>query len=220
MVANLLNFLPRDERFNTDLLELVHLSNASVGHLEALIAASDEPTQDTARVLEAANGIAQRKDEAKKRYELLTEGVCRTFITPFDREDIQLLSSKLYNVPKRIEKIKERLTTHHMRSRNNDFGRMMSIIRREADVLESLIQNLIKTKNLRIVTENSALLHELEDQGDDLLGQLLKELFETEPALDARELILRKDLYDMLESVTDDYRDVANVAMRVVLKHS
>ena len=37
---------------------------------------------------------------------------------------------------------------------------------------------------------------------------------------DMKELILRKDIYDMLEKVIDRYRDAAGVALQIVLKHS
>jgi uncharacterized protein Yka (UPF0111/DUF47 family) len=55
-------------------------------------------------------------------------------------------------------------------------------------------------------------------QGDAILAELLVTLFkEGRPA---RDLILRKDTYDMLEKVIDRYRDVSNIAVEIVLKHS
>ncbi len=51
-----------------------------------------------------------------------------------------------------------------------------------------------------------------------MLGQLLKNLFKGDR--DIRDLILRKDVYDMLEKVLDRYRDASAVALQIVLKHS
>ena len=61
-------------------------------------------------------------------------------------------------------------------------------------------------------------LQELENKGDAILGELLVELFRN--STDPRDLILRKDIYDMLEKVIDRYRDAAGVALQIVLKHS
>ena len=63
-----------------------------------------------------------------------------------------------------------------------------------------------------------AQLHTLEANGDEVLGQLLSDLFKNHQ--DARDLILRKDIYDMLEKVLDRYRDAAEIALQIVLKHS
>ena len=51
------------------------------------------------------------------------------------------------------------------------------------------------------------LLRELESKGDVILSELLATLFRDEN--DMKELILRKDIYDMLEKVVDRYRDAA-----------
>ena len=58
----------------------------------------------------------------------------------------------------------------------------------------------------------------MEAHGDEVLGQLLKNLFKGDR--DVRDLILRKDVYDMLEKVLDRYRDASAVALQIVLKHS
>ena len=55
-------------------------------------------------------------------------------------------------------------------------------------------------------------------KGDLMLGELLVSLFNEGHTV--RDLILRKDIYDMLEKVIDRYRDAAGVALRIVLKHS
>ena len=61
-------------------------------------------------------------------------------------------------------------------------------------------------------------LHDLENKGDAALGELLSALFKN--YTEARDLILRKDIYDMQEKVIDRYRDAAAVALQIVLKHS
>ena len=66
--------------------------------------------------------------------------------------------------------------------------------------------------------EKVATLQDMELKGDAILGELLVTLFNEGHS--TRDLILRKDIYDMLEKVLDRYRDAADVALQIVLKHS
>ncbi|HEY0901827.1 MAG TPA: hypothetical protein VGD95_06860, partial [Micavibrio sp.] len=85
--------------------------------------------------------------------------------------------------------------------------------------MEEMVKELIKPahddKRIFMVARQ---LQELENKGDAILSELLVELFKGDN--DARDLILRKDIYDMLEKVVDRYRDAASVALQIVLKHS
>jgi uncharacterized protein len=209
----LLSILPREEKFYHMIDELAAYANTSARLLVTLIK-SDNPHE----IITAGQEISKSKAEAKKLYELLTAEVCRTFVTPFDREDLQAFADVLYNIPKLIEKIQDRLITHKLRHFNHDFTRMVEIIGLEANALDEVIRILNNGRKIREMHDKSAVLHDLEDRGDHLLGQLIAELFFS--IQDTRELILRKDIYEMLEDVTDFYRDCANLALRIILKHS
>ncbi len=209
----LLNILPREEKFYHLIEDLSQYANESARLLHIIVTSENEQ-----EIVKSGQKISQAKSEAKKLYENLTEEVCRTFITPFDREDIQAFADVLYNIPKLIEKVQDRLITHKLRPFNNDFPRMSEIISRQSEHLEKVIRILNNGQKLREMHEASGHLHELEDKGDALLGHLIAELFWS--ISDTRELILRKDVYEMLEDITDFYRDCANLALRIVLKHS
>lgn len=210
----LFNLLPKEDKFNEMLQTLAgHAQTASVA-LNRLV----EHPQDSTLQTTLTQEIAATKTAAKQVYNQLVTEVCTTFITPFDREDIQELSTAIYLIPKLIHKSNQRMRQHHLGSFHGDFGRFSGIIVRQSTVLVELMRGLEKGLKPTLIHEKSGILYELEDQGDDTLGTLISELFASE--LPVRELILRKDLYEMLEDVTDYYRDAAAVAMRVVLKHS
>ena len=213
MALKLLNFLPQEEKFYRMMEELSVYANRSVLQLEILL-----KTDDPAQMDHAAVEISDIKTQAKACNRNLTHEVCRTFITPFDREDIQGFAVTLYNIPKLINKIQNRLMLHRIRPFNNDFIRMVDIMVQQTTALSEVIQLLNNGRKVKDMHEKSARLHDLEDQGDQLLGQLIAESFFS--IQDTREVILRKDIYEMLEDVTDFYRDCANLALRIVLKHS
>lgn len=208
------NFLPREEKFIKMLMTLEAHASQSCRLLKVMM----EQRADQQAIEQASDGIRLAKREAKKCLELLTQEVCRTLITPFDREDIQEFAVTLYHIPKLIDKITVRLLTHDMHPFNGDFNKFVAIIERQAEAMSAVIQEFSGKLNTQTVNAKAAILHELEDQGDVVLGQLIASSFHD--IADVRELILRKDIYEMLEDVTDQYRDAANVALQIILKHS
>ncbi len=208
------NLLPREEKFIKMLKELEAHANQSCRLLKTMV----ERRDDEAAIRDAAEGIRKSKREAKKSLEIITQEICRTLITPFDREDIQQFAVVLYHIPKLIDKITVRLLTHGMYPFNGDFNQFVAIIERQAEAMSAVLQEFSGKLNTKTVNAKAAILHELEDQGDVVLGQLIASSFHD--IADIRELILRKDIYEMLEDVTDQYRDAANVALQIILKHS
>lgn len=208
------NFLPREEKFLKMLMDLEHDASRSARLLKTMV----DERHDAIAIQKASEGLRKSKREAKKTLELITQEICRTLITPFDREDIQQFAVALYQIPKLIEKITVRLLTHDMHPFNGDFNKFVEIIERQAEAMSALLHEFSGKLNTRNVNAKAAILHELEDQGDVVLGQLIASSFHD--IADVRELILRKDIYEMLEDVTDQYRDAANVALQIILKHS
>ncbi len=212
----LLNLLPNDKVFHTHLLGLTHHAETASHALHHLVEAL--LTHDTALLHQCEAEITKAKQEAKKVYYTINEEVCRTFITPFDREDIQELATCIYLIPKSVDKIANRLHRHELNCYNDDFKRFTTLITRQSAALRDLMHGLTKGMQPTVIHEKAGILYELEDQGDETLGSLLFDVMRSQ--LDVRELLMRKDLYDMLEAVTDYYRDAAAVGLRIVLKHS
>src|SRR6266436_5962030 len=97
-------FFGHDEKFY-DLLEAsAQQADNSVHHLVALLGKL-EHHDSPARLDEFVH--SRRKD--KEITQELTEQLCKTFITPLEREDIQALAAALYKIPKTVEKIGERI---------------------------------------------------------------------------------------------------------------
>jgi uncharacterized protein Yka (UPF0111/DUF47 family) len=210
----MLNLLPREDKFYKMLKELESQAHISARLLKSLV----DNRHDADAIKQASEGIYKAKRESKKAMEVITQEICRTLITPFDREDIQQFAAVLYNIPKMVAKITDRMITHAIYPFNGDFNKFVDIIEREADAMSAVVAELSGKLNSKTVHAKAAILHELEDQGDVILGQLIASSFHD--IADTRELILRKDIYEMLEDVTDLYRDAANVALQIILKHS
>lgn len=162
--------------------------------------------------------IAKSKAESKELMARVSREVSLSFITPFDREDIQEFCEQLYRITKTMDKIRERLELHNILADEGDFSRQVDLIVEESEAMQDIVAALTKKGSEKTIIGKVATLHELEARGDEVLGQLLKNLFKGDR--DVRDLILRKDVYDMLEKVLDRYRDASAVALQIVLKHS
>ncbi len=208
-----LSLLPREDRFCALLQQLSTQSKSCALHLHTYVASTDEATKNNAK-----QAIAAARAVSKAAANEITTELCRSFITPFDREDIQNFATDLYKIPKTISKIVERIELNGLSSVRSDFIRQIDVIVKEAEATEEMVKSLITDRNGKQIAQKVQILKDLEQQGDQILHELLKSLF-SEPR-DARDLLLRKDIYDMLEKVVDRYRDAAGVALQIVLKHS
>ncbi len=206
------SFFPKEDKF-FQLLEAMseEAYQATAGFREFI----DHAPAERPKGIEKIHAMrAQSKVTSSK----LTEELCRSFITPFDREDIQDIANILYKVPKIIEKAADRITMHGMSTEGGDFRHQADLILREAEATRVLLNALLSKKDLKTVTEKVKLLKELEHQGDKLRNELIVGLFKSDR--DIRDILLRRDIYDMLEKVVDRFRDLAGVALQIVLKNS
>lgn len=133
----------------------------------------------------------------------VTDELGRSFVTPFDRENIQNFCQYLYRIPKMIERVVQRMELHGLNAGRTDFLHQIDIILEEAALMEGMVAHLIHKRNAKQMMHNVALLHNLEQKGDDTLQDLLSSLFAE--SRDVKDLMLRKDIYDMLEKVIDRY---------------
>jgi uncharacterized protein Yka (UPF0111/DUF47 family) len=209
----MLRLVPRSDQFNRLLADLSAQACISAQNLRSFIRATNEKDRNA-----AAAAIAATRASSKTLSVEITQELCRSFITPFDREDIHDLAEILYRIPKTIEKIKERILLHKMFSQPEDFSPQADIIADEAKALEDIMASLLKGDKNKQILDKIAGLRELENKGDAVRNELLTALFSRQG--DIRELLLRRDIHDLLEKVVDRFRDAANVAFQIVFKHS
>ena len=207
------SLMPREDKFYRLLEQLTAEAAISAQNLKELITAS-QPAQKQ----DAGQSIALSKGRAKQISADVTVELCRSFVTPYDREDIEAFSNHLYKIPKTIEKIKERLDLYGLEKDLTSFERQTDLIVAESKALEDLVNALTARKKSQDLIAKVARLKELETEGDRVLNELLAELFRE--SRDPRDLILQKDLYDMLEKVIDRFRNVGSIVLQIVLKYS
>ena len=205
--------LGNDQKFY-DLLEAsAQQADTSVHHLVALLSKLEQH-ESPQSIEEFIN--SRRKD--KQITQELTEQLCKTFITPLEREDIQALSAALYKIPKTVEKIGERVLIWPGNLRGANFQQHLQLLDQAAETVLAMVKDLRKGTDAATARERNSLLQTIEGNADKLELNLLRDLYAGD--YDAKEIIFLRDLYSLLEKVIDRCRDAGNIILQVVLKYS
>lgn len=211
-MLNIAKLLPSEAKFHRLIDQLSQQTYASARHLKTMV-----ETTDNSKRAEAAAAITSCKAQSKSIQNEITRELCLTFVTPFDREDIQNFSATLYKIPKTIEKVRDLLEFHKLTD-IKDLIPQVDLILEETEALKVMVEALIKGHKTDEILQKAALLDALETRGDDILSQLLADLLRN--THEPRTLFLKKEAYDILERVVDRYRDAAGIALQIVLKNS
>ena len=205
--------LGHDEKF-FDLLEAsAQQADASVHHLVALLGKLEH--HDSPQSLEE---FVHRRRKDKQITQELTEQLCKTFITPLEREDIQALATALYKIPKTVEKIGERILICPGDLQARNFRKHLELLDQAAEAVLAMVKELRKGIDAASAREKNARLQTIEGDADKLELELLRELFNGD--YDAKQIIFLRDIYELLEKVIDRCRDAGNIILQVVLKYS
>ncbi len=205
--------LGHDEKF-FDLLEAsAQQADSSVHHLVGLLAKLEK--HDSPQSLEEFVH-SRRKD--KKITQELTEQLCKTFITPLEREDIQALAAALYKIPKTVEKIGERILICPGDLHGRSFGKHLQLLDQAAEAVLAMVKELRNGTDAATAREMNARLQTIEGDADKLELDLLRDLYHGD--YEAKQIIFLRDLYELLEKVIDRCRDAGNIILQVVLKYS
>ncbi len=160
--------------------------------------------------------LARRKE--KKIAEQIREELVKTFVTGLDREDIEALSLALYRIPKTVEKFAERLVLAGPHLDGVEFKRQAELMEKATEVVLTMVRQLRDIKHLVKLKELNDKLHYVEGEADNLMLELLKDLYSGK--YEAIHAIVIRDLYELIEKVIDRCRDAGNVVMHIVLKNS
>ena len=160
--------------------------------------------------------IEFRKEDKRIREEI-SRMVCNTFITPFEREDIDTLSSALSRISKVLKKFAERLLLLRPHFKAELFAKQSMLLQQATDTLDEMVRQL-RNPRLEIVQAANDRLHHYEGEADKLMLSLLRELYSGQ--YEALQMIVLRDLFELLEKVIDRCRDAGNVIFQIVLKNS
>jgi uncharacterized protein len=204
------NLLPRDTVF-FDLFERIakHIID-STKHLQRL--AREFPRIDGPIEL-----IRKAEHEADDVAHQTLHRLDRTFITPFDREDIHTLVNEMDDIVDAVDALVKRMPLFHITNMPTGFVKQTAVLVAAAEALAKAVGMLRTTHKLSDLSECLIEIHHQESIGDDNHHAAMSELFSGQT--DALEVLKWKELYDYIENAIDGCEDVGNTLERIVLKN-
>jgi predicted phosphate transport protein (TIGR00153 family) len=139
-----------------------------------------------------------------------------TFITPFDREDIQRLASVLDDILDYIHGAAKRIEIYKVEIIPPSMIKLGELILQSAEQVNIAVSGLRSRHNYIQVREALVKINSLENHSDDIFDNAVARLFEDQ--VSAIEVIKIKEVLSALETATDKCEDAANVIESVIVK--
>jgi uncharacterized protein Yka (UPF0111/DUF47 family) len=200
--------IPRDEGFFKLFNQLAAKMKSAAELLQAMFAAPD-------RLPHFVTEIKKVEHEADAVIHELAVRLDRSFITPFDREDIYRLAQELDTVVDLIDGTARRAAMFHLRDSTPFAGRLASILQEAVNELEQSVQQI---KDRRSVAQHTVANKRFEEAGDTAYAEAVGALFEGTP--DPINVLKWKEMYDTLEEALDRCQTASIVLESISLKHS
>lgn len=207
-------FVPKEKKFFPVLSQMADAILKGSELMKACVQAKDHN-----EVVEIYKKIKQQELRGDSLQNQIFEELNNTFITPFDREDINALSSRLDDVIDHINSCAKRIMLYNPKMMPNSAKLLTELVYESAQYLVQAINELDTLKKKPdTIREYCKHLHEIENKADDVYEHFLIDLFENEK--DAIEVIKLKDILHELEKATDTQEAVGKIIKTIIVKYS
>ncbi len=194
--------------------------------------------KDSANLLLAAatfrdmmsNGISKEErgqkirkiEEIEHRGDEITHQIFKalgtTFITPFDREDIHILASKLDDILDYIQGAATRIVLYRVETISPEAEKLAALVYDGVVELNKAIPKLRDLRNADAINESLVKINSMENEADDIFERAIASLFDT--CTDPIQIIKLKELLVSLETATDQCEDASNAIESILVKHA
>ncbi len=205
------HFLPREEKF-FDLFEQSAKNMVKAAYrLKEMVDTWDNVEQKVGEITE----LEHQGDTIT--HQIMAQ-LHRTFITPFDREDISLLANTLDDVTDFIHAAADAMFLYKVDRPSQRAKELADIIVQAASEVEKSVPQLRHRSELKQILERCVEINRLENMADRVFRSAMAELFGD--AVDIAQVIKWREIYEQMEGATDRCEDVADVLEGVALKHA
>ena len=170
---------------------------------------------DPSRMDELVAQIKDLEHQADNLTHEVNAKIDSSFVTPLDREDIHILTTRLDNVIDLVDGAARRAKMFDIRDANPAAITLAQYIHEACTHIATAVEDARKPK---IVTVEAREIKRLEECGDQLYFEAVGALFRG--GADALHVMKWKDVYDTLEDALDECEDVANALESIAIKNS
>ena len=165
---------------------------------------------------------AQRIDGAERAADKITHETItllhKTFITPFDRDQIHQLITTMDDILDLIQDVAESIALYDLRRITPEAKQLAEINQMCCERVRTAVSLLTNIKRPADILKSCEEIDRLESDADRVLRGAMSKLFRDEP--DVKQLIKLRTIYELLETISDRCEDVANIIEGIVLENS
>jgi len=206
-------FLPKDRIFYTLFEEVSETVHKMAILLQEMVNQADPDKR--AEIQAQIENLEHKNDDAT--HTIFTElGI--NFITPFDREDIHSLATALDDIADYIYSSSKKISFYKINPNDQGIHKLAEMVYQGSIEIKKAVKGLRDMKNLREMTEALVKINSIENQADDIFDLSIEKLFSEEN--DFKEVIKKREIYQVLEIATDKCEDAANVIESIIIKYA
>jgi predicted phosphate transport protein (TIGR00153 family) len=165
---------------------------------------------------------AQRIDAVERAADKITHECMtllhKTFITPFDRDQIHQLINTMDDILDLIQDVAESVALYDLRSVTPEARQLAEICQMCCERVKTVVGLLTDVKRSEAILKCCEEIDRLESDADRVMRSALSKLFREEN--DVKQVMKLRVVYDLLETITDRCEDVANIVEGIVLENS
>ncbi|MBF0205912.1 MAG: DUF47 family protein [Oligoflexia bacterium] len=185
-------------------------------HDAAILLADIYESGMTEEKLDKARELKDKSAEVTHR---TLERLNLTFVTPFDREDIQTVAVFINKITKKITKAIKNSKYYQLKEFNDYLRKEAKLLVQITNELKHSVETLKKDANPRLATASGKKIHDLESVMDGELKDAIENLFSNQQD-DALTMVKLGRLYRDIESVVESCSTLADIILNIVLKNS
>lgn len=203
------SFLPKEDQYFALFSQMSEKIQEAADILVEMLQASDKEFDVLAKRIKSV------EHECDELAHSVTTKLNKSFITPFDREDIYTLAHALDDVCDYIDASARSIVIYDIHGNDPYAQQLGEVIKKQVFEINGAVSFLKTAKGMEQHLLN---IQRLENDADEIYFNAMAALFKDSP--DAVKIIKWKELYEMLENATDKCEYVGNIIESIVLKHN
>ena len=201
----------KEDKFYT-----LFINNAKIAHEAALML--NEYVGNISEKQELLKSLKEIKRNGDLKVHEIIEELNKTFLTPFDREDIYSIAKEMDSVVHYIERSASRFDMFNVVSLRNGAKELCEMIVKITFEQVEMMKNFSRMNKNGLVIVKIQEINKIEEDGDTVSRSAIKQLFSDN--VEAIEVIKWREIYRVLENTLDACEDVANLVEGVVMKNA
>ncbi|WP_125154630.1 DUF47 domain-containing protein [Clostridium rectalis] len=202
----------KEDEFFTLFEEIAQTAFKAAGMLEEFLG----DLRDSEKKLQKLKEVEHEGDNLQHK---IIEQLNKTFLTPFDREDIYMIAKDMDDIIDYIESTASRFVMLDVNYSTEEARLLGNMIFKACEELIDLMKEFKHMKNNNNIAKGIIEINRIEEEGDKVSRNAIRNIFISKD-MEVLEIIKWREIYQFLEDTLDACEDVANVIEGVVMKNA